>query len=440
MSQRSKPTKTLQPSSGSQHHAFNRTAPRQGTPNNLDPGGPEIVPIFKHDGPKGSSNSVSSNNGNVSNLFKGKPSASLLRIPSFPDVRHEDLPASPFSFEKSPTITIAHRFYAKETEDEGISVSDDDKPSGLGRNHSQGSPYSRILSHSQRKVDSGYSSAASVRSLQDNRTRASMESQESQRPSGYRRFTLGGSKDLDICNVQNFPELCNQIPMNRHLSLECPMVCSRGDPNGWLADMTTMCHETPQLWVNGRSRSLSYAAPQSSNRTVSPQYCAQLRRFESSAQGPQAVSLQSADDALSNIQLFGGLAVLDAKPDYSRGTMGTETNRRKTGRNIDGDMTHKFNPHRSASAKKLVKKTPNNGQAPQTIGPNATTRCLESETKAPLTPISQRPETTMAAGCVCPESPRGRARSRTIDLERRMSAQHQKPPNIYVAASPLIYH
>jgi hypothetical protein len=149
------------------------------------------------------------------------------------------------------------------------------------------------------------------------------------------------------------------------------------------------------------------------------------------------------DDAASNIQLLGDLAVLDAEPGYNRGTMGTETtNRRRINCDTNSNKAHKGNIHQAASAKKLVKKTSNvaHDQAPQTLGLNAAAQCLESEIEALLTPTSQRPEKAMTVGCVYPESPRGRARSRTIGLERRMSVQQQKPPNIYVASSPFICH
>ncbi|KAJ5911256.1 uncharacterized protein N7473_000559 [Penicillium subrubescens] len=108
---------------------------------------------------------------------------STLEIPAIPDLKKsDDVPGSPFSFEKSPTITVpppTKSIFPGESEDEGIAMFDDgtsqpDKVAGdtnLDR--------STVHSDSLNKSDSGYSSAASVSSYHHSRPRASFDSQTS---------------------------------------------------------------------------------------------------------------------------------------------------------------------------------------------------------------------------------------------------------------------
>ncbi|KAJ5672404.1 hypothetical protein N7507_001531 [Penicillium longicatenatum] len=91
--------------------------------------------------------------------------------------RPDDAPGSPFSFEKSPTITVPPRgkTLLRELEDEGIAMCDESQlekcPMGIGLD--------RSTSRSLNKSDSGYSSATSLRSIQGSRTRTSFDSQTS---------------------------------------------------------------------------------------------------------------------------------------------------------------------------------------------------------------------------------------------------------------------
>ncbi|KAF3394356.1 hypothetical protein F1880_005392 [Penicillium rolfsii] len=108
---------------------------------------------------------------------------STLEIPTIPDLRKsDDIPGSPFSFEKSPTITVpppSRLIFPSELEDEGIAMFDDgisqaDKVAGDAN-----VDRSTVHSDSLNKSDSGYSSAASVSSYQHSRPRASFDSQTS---------------------------------------------------------------------------------------------------------------------------------------------------------------------------------------------------------------------------------------------------------------------
>ncbi|KEY82256.1 hypothetical protein BA78_3096, partial [Aspergillus fumigatus] len=152
-----------------------------------------------------------------------KPLSSLLRIPSLSDSKKfDDFPASPFSFEKSP-INIYPQgqdpyLSSKEIDDEGISVADDGEifdhratPTATEK------PDTMKSGRLHRKADSGYSSANSVRSLQDGCSRASIDSQASRRHSlDYHPFALGDTART----FQPREESSNQLVMRRHVSLQ----------------------------------------------------------------------------------------------------------------------------------------------------------------------------------------------------------------------------
>jgi hypothetical protein len=102
---------------------------------------------------------------------------STLEIPLLSDVKKsDDVPGSPFSFEKSPVIAVPRgkSVFLGEAEDEGIAMCDVQlEKSAMDAGVDQSTV------RSLNKSDSGYSSATSVRSLQRSRTRASLDSQAS---------------------------------------------------------------------------------------------------------------------------------------------------------------------------------------------------------------------------------------------------------------------
>lgn len=108
---------------------------------------------------------------------------STLEIPAIPDLKKsDDVPGSPFSFEKSPTIAVpppSKSIFPGESEDEGIAMFDD----GTNQPHMVAGDTnidrSTVHSESLNKSDSGYSSAASVSSYHHSRPRASFDSQTS---------------------------------------------------------------------------------------------------------------------------------------------------------------------------------------------------------------------------------------------------------------------
>ncbi|CEJ54545.1 hypothetical protein PMG11_00850 [Penicillium brasilianum] len=106
---------------------------------------------------------------------------STLEIPAVPDLKkYNDVPGSPFSFEKSPTVAAAPPFkstFPGDLEDEGIAMFDDgtSQPDKVAAD----TCLERSTIRSLNKSDSGYSSAASVSSYHHSRPRASFDSQTS---------------------------------------------------------------------------------------------------------------------------------------------------------------------------------------------------------------------------------------------------------------------
>ncbi|KAJ5408291.1 hypothetical protein N7509_002174 [Penicillium cosmopolitanum] len=146
---------------------------------------------------------------------KGTP----LQIPAVPDLqKSDDVPGSPFSFEKSPTITVQPRhktIFPIEAEDEGIGMCDEG--SGLNQTEKNTATINRSTSRSLNKTDSGYSSATSVHSIYRSRTRASFDSQTSgsctaDSTKGIGITSDGGAND-QTCDLRN-------EKIQRHTSLQ----------------------------------------------------------------------------------------------------------------------------------------------------------------------------------------------------------------------------
>ncbi|CAG8421905.1 unnamed protein product [Penicillium salamii] len=137
-----------------------------------------------------------------------------LEIPCLPDLKKsDDLPGSPFSFENSPTITVAPRaktLFPTYPEDEGILLFDDTRTQ-LEKSAS-GADLARSTSRSLNKSDSGYSSATSVHSMQRSRTQSSAGSQTS--------VSCGGDSVKSVW-VSNGPMYDRSgVEMQRQLSVQ----------------------------------------------------------------------------------------------------------------------------------------------------------------------------------------------------------------------------
>lgn len=138
-----------------------------------------------------------------------------LEIPSFSDTqKSNDVPDSPFSFEKSPTIMAPPRgrsLFPADVEDEGIALFDD--TSMQLEKSALGVGLARSTSRSLNKSDSGYSSATSIHSIQRSRTQSSAGSQTS--------VSCGGDSTKGVL-ISHGPTLSGQpdAHVQRHLSLQ----------------------------------------------------------------------------------------------------------------------------------------------------------------------------------------------------------------------------
>lgn len=150
------------------------------------------------------------------------PRRSNLEIPSVSDLKKvEDVPGSPFSFEKSPVMASRPRaksIFGGDSEDEGIAMSDEGN--SLLEQSATDAGLDRRGSQSLNKSDSGYSSATSVRSFQQSQTRESFDSQTSASCAmdGTKTFWVAGDpagthangqvqRRLSRTNSKNFSQL-----------------------------------------------------------------------------------------------------------------------------------------------------------------------------------------------------------------------------------------
>ncbi|KAL3441147.1 hypothetical protein BJX65DRAFT_259214 [Aspergillus insuetus] len=216
---------------------------------------------------------------NITSSVRNDIPATVLNIPPTVPARDvEDFPASPFSFEKSPTSAITHSMEPCECEDEGISVYGKEKafaspPDRLPERHTSYSSYAS----SHRKADSGYSSATSHRTSID--SHASLR-----RSPGFRRFTLGGGpKDCEAQDNNTSTKFDYHIPMHRHVSLQDRKAAYRTDLGATPTSMPAVQYE-PHTEATERPRSSSVTITGTPDRALShPMYCAQLRSLESAA-------------------------------------------------------------------------------------------------------------------------------------------------------------
>ncbi|KGO76654.1 hypothetical protein PITC_090080 [Penicillium italicum] len=144
----------------------------------------------------------------------GPSRGATLEIPSLPDLKiSDDVPGSPFSFEKSPTITVHPRrksLFPTDLEDEGVILCDDTRIQlekgvvevGLSRSTSQ----------SLNKSDSGYSSATSVHSIQRSRTQSSAGSQTS--------GSCGADSSKNVCILKDSTSGRSDDKVLRPMSLQ----------------------------------------------------------------------------------------------------------------------------------------------------------------------------------------------------------------------------
>ncbi|RHZ68856.1 hypothetical protein CDV55_107150 [Aspergillus turcosus] len=377
-----------------------------------------------------------------------KPLASLLRIPSLPDPkRSDDYPASPFSFEKSPINICPHGqdayLFSQDISDEGVSVPDDGEifdhqamptaPEKPGRMRSPRLP---------KKADSGYSSATSVRSLQEGRSRASIDSQASRRQSPeYPPFPLGDT--VKTCQIQE--EQGNQHVMRRHVSLQ-------GHRASFIAEAgaNTMCHEPQETSSYGRSRSSSYSVQQNPNRSpFRTHYCAQLHNIEPIANRMPLSSMRQMEH--SDMEAARGVRDREhsAQPSAPRDlSVHSQLDHSKE---VANDLRLQSNGLlRSASESNFAHNKDSRSASTRATGPKRNTvgriwsqRPGIEAPPLPVCPISDTfgssEHQNRGVSALKPE--RGRGQSWGVELQHRRLAKPQtkKRSDIYLATSPFIF-
>lgn len=167
----------------------------------------ERIPL---NGPSAQGAGLGLENVEVEGLNRG----ATLEIPLLPDLKKsEDVPDSPFSFEKSPIITAPSRIrpiFPGDLEDEGIVISDDTRIQLVKGALDNG--IARSTSRSLNKSDSGYSSATSVHSIQRSRTQSSVDSQTS--------GSCGAESSKNVWVSNNPTSGQSDDKLQRHLSLQ----------------------------------------------------------------------------------------------------------------------------------------------------------------------------------------------------------------------------
>ncbi|PYH40534.1 uncharacterized protein BP01DRAFT_351174 [Aspergillus saccharolyticus JOP 1030-1] len=218
-----------------------------------------------------------------SSLSGCRPTTFPLQIPSsayYP--QNEDLPASPFSFEKSPTISQPLELGISAPDAE-VPVSHNDRarafpPQGCLK----GTRYGRPRSPHQ-ITDGGHNLITSVRCSHNDQA-GKWSPSRVLATSDFRR--LSPRRGDVVGNVQPLTRLelsdsGKKLRMHRQLSLRVSSSRHGLEAPNRPALMSSMCHETQQQRHLGRFRSTSLSILRDSHTLVSnPQYCGQLRSRE----------------------------------------------------------------------------------------------------------------------------------------------------------------
>ncbi|PLB36321.1 uncharacterized protein BDW47DRAFT_50668 [Aspergillus candidus] len=426
-----------------EHASFNAEASRL-----IPSGNTDMLPTPGHtlDGPI-----------ELDSRIRKAPSTSTLQIP--PDENpdwSDNLPSSPFSFQKSPTTAVSRPLEESGIEDEGIHVVEDDKSSV----HQQASiRRNSYYGHStrSRKVDSGYSSAASIRSLQDSRARASIDSQVSfRRQEGSRRFTLGGSSKNSEASKTKVPSGSgDQLPVRRYLSLQGPKASSRTGVDSWATDKSSMCHDTSNTSASECTRSLSTVSHRELDRSRSLRYCTQLRSHGSST---AQLANSAPRQTMVNEEDVSGTALFHSKPH------GTEFEGYHNPTRPSGDIYPGASQHQGEVTAKHGQSPNRNSQvydglfegntahdskffAPSSIqvttGNLSTREAPQQGLEATAVPAMFTPTQDDRAGYELIEDPvfelqRGRTRSRTFEYQR-CRLPNQQEESVHIETPHFIY-
>lgn len=206
----------------------------------------------------------------ISNLVANRALTSLLQLPSLSHRKgQEDIPGSPFSFEKSPTMApLPNQDFSQE--DEGISIMNEgglfDSDTIVPGNTPMRGSSRRKPSRPLAKADSGYSSATSVRSLRGKHTGWSVNSQHFE-PGSWESCNLPVDSGIESHNVNGIEKSgsVKELPIQRRLSLRDPKPSYYSSA---LDGFPTTCGIQP-VRSNSFTRSSSLTVPRGLRRTMS---------------------------------------------------------------------------------------------------------------------------------------------------------------------------
>lgn len=201
-------------------------------------------------------------------LASSEQSNSAPKISSVSDSKGQvEIPTSPLSFEKSPTMTTlpTHVSFFGQGE-EGANEERSTENGARIQRRSAGGPNGKKPSKPLAKADSGYSSATSTHSSREV-ARASLDSQQMNRHSwdSCKLSTRGGSENCEKLDVRRLSGSNNEIPIQRHRSLKDSKVSVYSSS----FDSYSSNSEPQSVQPDGHSRPFSLAVPGGLRRAVS---------------------------------------------------------------------------------------------------------------------------------------------------------------------------
>lgn len=361
-------------------------------------------------------------------IESSRPQGCLLEIPAVPDLKKsDDVPGSPFSFEKSPTIAVRPReksIFPTEADDEGISMCGESMTQS--ENNSMDATVHRSASLSLNKSDSGYSSATSVHSVYRSRTRTSFDSSASS------SCTKDSAKRVPSANEKY--QDSDEEKRGRHFSLQDigPGNFSHLHPksNRWYDSSTpseqfsgtrarrsTLCapRNTEYPFYNGSSPYDYQSYPSSSSASSSSQeepYRSSRGPFYADRFSTSTLNVSQGSSSTATLETLNGCqATTNSKASSTSTTSniqmvnhGNDNTSRSRSRSLHGNRTWRHNS---------IIEIP---QLPTILSPDH----FEIENEEKEIPTSE---------------PRGRTRNRSLDFRRKLTKS--RPQNdVHVMTSP----
>ncbi|CAI7638836.1 unnamed protein product [Penicillium pancosmium] len=368
---------------------------------------------------------------------KGTP----LQIPAVPDLqKSDDVPGSPFSFEKSPTITVLPRhktIFPIEAEDEGIGMCDEGP--ALNQSEKNTATINRSTSRSLNKTDSGYSSATSVHSIYRSRTRASFDSQTSG------SCTADSTKGIGITGDGANEQACDlrNEKIQRHTSIQevKPGNFSQLYPNStrWY-DSSAPSSQSSGSRVRRSTlcapRNTEYPFPVQTGPGPGPGSYAPYQSFISSSSS----SFVSQDEPTLSTRgpLYGdtfSTSTLNVLHDHDSSSTATLETLDSCQKQQSGSLTKTISARSRSRSKSLHSKGSRAWRHDSIIEiPKLPTILSPDHLQSENT--EEEMELKLPIPTSTPETYRGRPRSRSQDYRRRKLTKTRPQPDVHITTSP----